>query len=256
MFWNFWSNKSDGRGLCNFSLCRFICRFFILEFRILYSSPLDFIFGSSLSSSSLVVGPFCCMQYLGVLSMRDVASKSFILYVLFVYWLYCMALQDEICLQLARFHLYYLYNFILAIFAECSFSIYLTAPFEDHAAEYYCYLDDHYFCWQWGKNNIIDIICCWCLFDHRCTVSLNCFCSFFLVTCCTATLHFRYSEVLFWFFFYRKTFVIFVPFPGYSCYISLSLVILLSWFLLVAYSTISFRSVFWFQHISVLCWLE
>jgi hypothetical protein len=179
-----------------------------------------------------------------------------ILYVLSVYWLY-----------LWLFRMKFVCNWLDSIFIICiisswlfllnvSFSIYLTDPFEDHAAEFYFYLDDNYFCWQWGKNNIIDIICFWCLFDHRCTVSLNCFCSFFLVTCCTATLHFRYSEVLFWFFFYRKTFVIFVPFPDYSCYISLSLVILLSWFLLVAYSTISFRSVFWFQHISVLCWIE
>ena len=89
------------------------------------------------------------------------------------------------------------------ILLNVSFSIYLTDPFVDHAAEFYFYLDDNYFCWQWGKNNIIDIICFWCLFDHRCTVSLNCFYSFFLVTCCTATLHFQIQ----WSFYFDFSFI-------------------------------------------------
>jgi hypothetical protein len=79
--------------------------------------------------------------------MRDVASKSFILYYLctdFTVWLFRMKF---VC------------NWLDSIFIICiisswlfslnvSFSIYLTDPFEDHAAEYYFYLDDHYFCWQ------------------------------------------------------------------------------------------------------------
>jgi len=151
--------------LFNFSLFRFICRFFILEFRIFYSLPL--------------------------------------LYVLSVYWLY-----------LWLFRMKFVCNWLDSIFIICiisswlfllnvSFSIYLTDPFEDHAAEFYFYLDDNYFCWQWGKNNIIDIICFWCLFDHRCTVSLNCFYSFFLVTCCTATLHFQIQ----WSFYFDFSFI-------------------------------------------------
>jgi hypothetical protein len=126
-----------------------------------------------------------------------------ILYVLSVYWLY-----------LWLFRMKFVCNWLDSIFIICiisswlfllnvSFSIYLTDPFEDHAAEFYFYLDDNYFCWQWGKNNIIDIICFWCLFDHRCTVSLNCFYSFFLVTCCTATLHFQIQ----WSFYFDFSFI-------------------------------------------------
>ncbi len=100
---------------------------------VIFRCSVSFVDSSSLNSGSFVprlwtsflspvylphhwLGDHFVAVFLRVPSMRDVASKSFIVYVLFVYWLYCMALQDEICLQLARFHLY---NFILAIIAEC-----------------------------------------------------------------------------------------------------------------------------------------
>ncbi len=103
--------------LFNFSLFCFICRFFILEFRIFYSLPLDFIVGSSLYSSSLVGGPFCC-SVLGVPSMRDVASESlFCMYYLCTEFMYGSSGWNLSATGSIPFLLSV--QFILAIFAEC-----------------------------------------------------------------------------------------------------------------------------------------